>query len=180
MRQVSEIVLEINQAGVEFEEPTNLSVKEESDELVLRGRTHGSIIPGVMVGTLIGFEEAGTPLVTFGHSRESCPVQARSTVELTVSQIGHEVALVFEQGDLAKPIILGCMLPQSPAKGEGKLEATLDGEHVFLSAERELVLRCGKSSITLTRAGKVIIRGAYLLSRSSGVNRIKGGSVQIN
>ena len=30
------------------------------------------------------------------------------------------------------------------------------------------------------RAGKVLIRGAYLLSRSSGVNRIKGGSVQIN
>ena len=41
-------------------------------------------------------------------------------------------------------------------------------------------LRCGKASITLTRAGKVLIRGAYLLSRSSGVNRIKGGSVQIN
>ncbi|MEW5071937.1 hypothetical protein AB1P14_09365, partial [Pseudomonas aeruginosa] len=38
----------------------------------------------------------------------------------------------------------------------------------------------GKASITLTRAGKVIIRGAYLSSRSTGVNRIKGGSVQIN
>ena len=32
----------------------------------------------------------------------------------------------------------------------------------------------------LTRAGKVLIQGAYLLSRSTGVNRIKGGSVQIN
>src|SRR5437868_14690638 len=103
MRQVSEIVLELNQAEVNFEEPINLSVKEESDESVLRAQTHGSMIPGVMVGKLTGFEEAGTPLVTFGDSRESCPVQARSTVELTVSQIGHKVALVFEQGDLAKP-----------------------------------------------------------------------------
>jgi hypothetical protein len=34
--------------------------------------------------------------------------------------------------------------------------------------------------LTLTHAGKVLIRGAYVLSRSSGVNRIKGGSVQIN
>ena len=33
---------------------------------------------------------------------------------------------------------------------------------------------------TLTRAGKILIRGAYLLARSSGVNRIQGGSVQIN
>jgi hypothetical protein len=180
MRQVLESVLELNQTEVDFEEPTDLSVKEKSEESVIRAEPHGSVIPGVMVGTLTGFEEAGAPLVTLGVGTERRPTQARSTVQLTVSQIGHEVALVFEQGDLARPIILGCMRPQSRANREGKLEATLDGEHVVLSAEREMVLRCGKSSITLTRAGKVIIRGAYLLSRSSGVNRIKGGSVQIN
>jgi hypothetical protein len=60
------------------------------------------------------------------------------------------------------------------------VEARVDGHRVVLDAEQEIVLRCGKASITLTRAGKVLIRGAYLLSRSSGVNRIKGGSVQIN
>ena len=49
-----------------------------------------------------------------------------------------------------------------------------------ITAEKEIVLKCGKASITLTKAGKVIIRGTYLLNRSSGVNRIKGGSVQIN
>ena len=37
-----------------------------------------------------------------------------------------------------------------------------------------------KASITLTSAGKILLRGAYILNRSSGVNRIKGGSVQIN
>jgi hypothetical protein len=42
------------------------------------------------------------------------------------------------------------------------------------------VFRFGQASITLTRAGKVLIRGAYLLSRSSGVNLITGGSVEIN
>jgi hypothetical protein len=55
-----------------------------------------------------------------------------------------------------------------------------DGERLVFSAEKEIVLRCGNASITLTRAGKVLIRGAYLLARSSGVNRIQGGSVQIN
>jgi len=44
----------------------------------------------------------------------------------------------------------------------------------------QLVLRCGRASITLTAAGKVLIEGAYVSSRSTGVNRIKGGSVQIN
>jgi hypothetical protein len=60
------------------------------------------------------------------------------------------------------------------------MKIEVDGERIVFRADRELVLRCGEASITLTRAGKVIIRGTYLLSRSSGVNRIKGGSVQIN
>jgi len=47
------------------------------------------------------------------------------------------------------------------------------------NAEEEIVLCYGKASITLTRAVKVLIRGAYLLNRSSGVNRIKGGSDQL-
>ena len=59
-------------------------------------------------------------------------------------------------------------------------EARVDGDRVVISADKEIVLQCGKASITLTRAGKILLRGAYLLSRSSGVNRIKGGSVQIN
>ena len=53
-------------------------------------------------------------------------------------------------------------------------------ERLELIAEREIVLRCGEASLTLTRAGKIILRGTYVLSRSSGVNKIKGGSVQIN
>jgi hypothetical protein len=60
------------------------------------------------------------------------------------------------------------------------VEASVDGERLEFTASREMVFRCGEASITLTRAGKVLIQGCYLLSRSSGVNRIKGGSVQIN
>jgi hypothetical protein len=43
-----------------------------------------------------------------------------------------------------------------------------------------VVLRCGDASITLTQAGKVIIRGNYIVSRSSGYNKIKGAAVDIN
>jgi hypothetical protein len=49
-----------------------------------------------------------------------------------------------------------------------------------VSAEREIVLRCGDASITLTRAGKVIIKGRYVVSRSTGYNKIKGATVDIN
>jgi hypothetical protein len=66
------------------------------------------------------------------------------------------------------------------AKRRQPVELRLDKQKFVFTAEQEIVLRCGKASITLTRAGKVLIRGAYILNRSSGVNRIKGGSVQIN
>jgi hypothetical protein len=60
------------------------------------------------------------------------------------------------------------------------VEVDKDGERLVVSAKEQLVLRCGKASVTLTKAGKVLIQGSYVLSRSSGVNRIKGASVQLN
>jgi hypothetical protein len=60
------------------------------------------------------------------------------------------------------------------------VEVNSDGEQFVIRAKARLVLRCGKASITLTRAGKVLIKGAYVSSRASGVNRVKGGSVQLN
>jgi hypothetical protein len=97
---------------------------------------------------------------------------------------------MFEGGDPQKPIVMGLIHhpEESQAdvpmtinnKPQNPLAVQVDGERLVLTAKHELVLRCGQASITLTSAGKILIRGAYLLSRSSGVNRIKGGSVQIN
>jgi membrane protein implicated in regulation of membrane protease activity len=46
--------------------------------------------------------------------------------------------------------------------------------------DKRLVVRCGKASLTLTPAGKIIVRGEYVLTCANGVNRIQGGSVRIN
>ena len=56
----------------------------------------------------------------------------------------------------------------------------MDGKQLIMEGHEEIVLRCGEASITLSRNGKISIRGKYLLSRASGVNRILGGSVQVN
>jgi hypothetical protein len=150
-------------------------------------------IPAAAVGTLTGIDESGRPLVAFPADGAAPRTPARSTVALGANDAGREVVVVFEEGDAARPIIVGLVQPTRPADAgvagnksadppakAAALEAKLDGQRVVLEADREIVLRCGQASITLTRAGKVLIRGAYLLSRSSGVNRIKGGSVQIN
>lgn len=50
----------------------------------------------------------------------------------------------------------------------------------MIDAADELVLRCGQASITLRRNGRVLINGTHVETQAEGVNRIKGGSVQIN
>jgi hypothetical protein len=134
-------------------------------------------IHGVVIGRLVGIDERGAPLVQSPANPAARPQPARATIVVAADHIHREVALLFEGGDPGKPLIMGFLEhPVAPAPRE----VQIDNQRLELTADQEIVLRCGKASITLTRAGKVLIRGAYLLSRSSGVNRIKGGSVQIN
>jgi len=58
--------------------------------------------------------------------------------------------------------------------------AEVDGSRVVIEAADEIVLCCGDASITLRRNGRVVIRGTAVETRAKGVNRIRGGSVQIN
>ena len=91
--------------------------------------------------------------------------------------------LAFEGADPSRPIVLGVLRGQDGwplAEKPEEVQVEADGEHFTVSAKQQLVLRCGKASITLTSAGKVLIEGAYVSSRSTGVNRVKGGSVQLN
>lgn len=146
-----------------------------------RGSAGASRYPGVRRGMLVGIAEDGTPKVDFDGNPDGEPIPAVATVAVTERDAGREAVLAFEDEDAHRPILLGLVqLPGPRATAPPVAEASLDGERITLTAEKEIVLRCGHASITLTRAGKVLIRGAYLLSRSSGVNRIKGGSVQIN
>jgi hypothetical protein len=137
-------------------------------------------IGGVIIGKLAGFDDTGSPLVSFVAEISHEEIIARSMIALRENQIGCEVVLAFEHGDFSKPIVMGSLCQPESSPSHERTVAELDGERVTLTAQREIVLRCGKASITLTRAGKILIRGTYLLSRSSGVNRVKGGSVQIN
>lgn len=141
-------------------------------------------IDGILTGTLIGFRDNGqTPLVLYPGQPGSAAVAAAAVIDVHAAHIGRQAALAFEGGDPRRPVIMGLLrssqawpLPEQP----GSVAVDADGERLVVTAAEQLVLRCGKASITLTRDGKVIIQGAYLSNRSSGVIRIKGGSVQIN
>jgi len=135
-------------------------------------------IDGVVVATLSGFDDGGAPRITFAGNPLGRPVSARSTVALAATDVGKDLAVSFEQGDPGRPIVLGKLW--QPDASAPVTQSSVDGERLVLSAKKEIVLQCGDASVTLTRSGKVLIRGAYVSSRATGVNRIKGGTVQIN
>jgi uncharacterized protein DUF6484 len=134
--------------------------------------------PTVLTGTVVAWSEASGARVTFEGVAAAVP--ARSTTTLGPADVGAQVVLVFDHGDPGDPIVIGRVVPVAGRPRTDPVEVIADGERLAVVARESIVLRCGKASITLTRAGKVILRGAYVLSRSSGVNCIKGGSVQIN
>jgi hypothetical protein len=141
-------------------------------------------LDGVVIGELVAMTDEGrTALVLYPGQLGSAALAARSVVDLHGAHIGRRVALLFEGGDRAKPIVMGVLREGNGwplAERPSQADVDADGERLIVSAKEQLVLRCGKASITLTKAGKVLIQGAYVCSRSSGVNRIKGGSIQLN
>ncbi len=168
-----------------------------------------TIKPGeIVIGVFTGLNDQGKPLVNFAYNEVSHPIVAITSVALNQKQTDRQVALMFEEGDIKKPIIMGVIHNQldeilenfeftaednareeassqnpTPETNDSTLkseDAYLDGKRVVLEGKEEIVLKCGDASITLTKAGKILIRGKYLLNRSSGVNRIMGGSVQVN
>lgn len=164
--------------------------QEESSVKLLEKTEPVKRIAGVVLGVIAKLDESGHPFVEYPSNPTDRALPARSIVKVEPCDTMRDVVLMFEEGDPERPIVMGFLQrPDTDGAGvlnhilskDGKVvEVRVDGESLAITAQKEIVIRCGKASITLTRAGKVLIRGSYLLSRSSGVNRVKGGSVQIN
>lgn len=97
------------------------------------------------------------------------------------------VLILFEDNDLRRPVISGLVyevidsqVEYETTLAEPAHKLLLDGNKQVIEAEEEMILCCGKSSITLKKNGKIILRGTDLVSRSSGGNKIRGATVKIN
>lgn len=164
-----------------------------------------AISPGeVVIGYIKKVDQSGV-YVDYPHNCSGKHVLALATVPVEAKNVGREAALLFNGGDLNKPVIIGIIhcemmdvlenrapsqesdeawLNQSHSIGEPEKEKgvdiVVDGKEHCIEAKEQMTLKCGKASITLTKDGKILLRGSYISSRSSGTHRILGGSVQIN
>ena len=139
--------------------------------------------PGSYRCKLLYIQDSNEYFITHPINQDKAIALADTIIDLNQDHNGSDVLVVFDAGNINKPIVTGIVKSLIKAKNLNSQAVSFQKgkqETLRFEADQEIVFKCGKSSITLTKAGKVLIRGAYLLSRSSGANRIKGGSVHLN
>lgn len=154
-----------------------------------------SLLSGIdcCIGTIVEINDMGQVTVDYPANIVG-PVLSRVATNLSsVNERGGKlqipVVIIFEDGDPMLPIIIGVIrdkvLPAKLNEGgevpvERPKEGGIDGKTIVFNAEDKIALNCGKSSITLQKNGKVIIKGTQVTSRSSGSQKIKGSVISIN
>ncbi|MCF6337691.1 MAG: hypothetical protein L3J84_07025 [Gammaproteobacteria bacterium] len=112
---------------------------------------------------------------------------AASLPELTA---GDKVLYLAASGDETLGCVMGLVQPyqqrrsalaeKTDAKGNLPSTTLLEDEVVRIRANKGLIIECGKGSLIINEDGKLQLKGTELLSRASGMNRIKGAGVNIN
>ncbi len=146
-----------------------------------------ALIHGVAVATLLELLPDGKVRIAL-PAHGIADLRATPVCALPALREGEPVAVMFEQGDTSRALVLGPMAgaptqasshESTPAQAPAH-EALIDNERIVIEAEQEIELRCGEASIILTRDGCILLRGSDITSHASITQRIRGGSVQIN
>jgi len=124
-------------------------------------------LPTAHFGTLEAISENQELQVKYADKMLS----AQSLIAVAPKDIGRRCALMFENGDVSKPLIIGFLWqPQSTQAETDK----------YIEAHESLTLKCGYSSLKMEADGTVRIKGLTITTQAYGANRIKGGSIKIN
>lgn len=163
-------------------ESSNVSVIERpADKCPTAGPA--PTVGGAVAATLVGFADGGAPVVEVNTGSKQGRFTARSCVPLHARDLWRELVVVF--GD-PTPFVIGVLEPGAARTTAEKRpapeasEIVIDAKELILTAKETVTLRCGQASITLRQDGRVLIRGVHVVSHAAGVNRVRGGSVQLN
>ena len=132
-------------------------------------------LSGVSVLEVSGVDSDGSPMVRLPSSEEPQSVRVvwMKDVPDWSSCIGLRAVVAVPEGEDG-PVLLGLL--DAPPEGSSDITPKI----LNIESEEELIIQCGKSKIAMRADGRIEIRGGHLISRSSGPNKIKGGSVHIN
>lgn len=133
-----------------------------------------SAVPALFIGTVLGASgQQGVIRLASGSTVKASAQAPFDAASLAwARRTGAPVLLErHADGGVAIIALLQTAPPIAPSVVGGRLD---------LGAQEQVTISCGKSSITLTAAGKVIIDGTYVLARSRGVMQIQGTAVHMD
>ena len=145
--------------------------------------TETTQLPNTVVGAIVDVDDAGRPVVRWNDDAPAVAAQSVWTPGAPQWRdcIGARVLVALLNGDDLQPIVLGLLEPPPVPNDTVKERGTKTRpDTIRVEAGEELVIECGDAKISLRKDGRIEIRGTHLISRSSGPNKIKGGSVFIN
>lgn len=139
-------------------------------------------------GVLREILEDGTLVVASGRFDPEliyCDFLITSQGERPTLEPGSLVLYIPPGDESSRGCVLGVIgkFMSVDAQGEKKEETdviSIRKKNIEIVADSQLTIKCGQGALTITEDGTIVIRGARILSRSRGVNKIKGASVQIN
>jgi hypothetical protein len=149
-------------------------------------------IAGAAVGRVVAFARGVLQVVVPELGEE--PIAARTLAAIedraleAAAREKAEAVLLFEGGDPSRPLLVGLLRSATPLVDAilagpvptAPTVARVDGKRVVVEGKEEVVLQCGKASLTLRRDGRVVLRGVNLVTQAEQVHKIRGGKVQVN
>jgi len=147
---------------------------ETENESEANTEAEAEFIDGILIARVVGFVGERV-IVQLPDREEAQMVNLSCGVVLRDEDVGGEVALSFVGGDRQRPLLLGRIARPSRAGA-----ATVHERELSFEADRQLSFRCGKSTLILRRDGRIELRGEELISEARGVNRVRGGRIDLN
>ena len=147
-----------------------------------------SVSVGAKRGTIVSFGDDGLVLVALENDQSRvypCELLENDSLRNTPLQSGDKVIFLPPDSYDTFGCILGRVTRHRPKvndiidQSEEQIQK-ISGRQIEIHADSGLLLKCGKGSISIKEDGTIIVKGSRLLSRSSGINKIKGAAVQIN
>jgi hypothetical protein len=136
---------------------------------------------GAVLARIVAVGPDGEPWIAVGDLGAE-PRRAETVVPIDPSVVGRRVLVSFA-GAERTPVVVGVVVEagdQAASFSAPLVDLVIDRRRIVLSAQQEVVLRCGAASITLTADGRAVVRGADVVSSATRTNRVRGGAVKIN